>query len=293
MLFIALILLAETSQAFVTVKGYNGVYGYPHHGYAYGHPITALNSVGRGYYSSPYSHYSSAYPAPLGPPVENYDAAPIDAYTPVLPDAHDYAPVDYAEPIAADPVIQAYTSSGAVLEAVPAVPELHHSVSYINEAAAAPLVEEPLPTISYAAADAAPAVTVHHAAAPAPVYAAAPAPVHAAVDPAPVYAAAPAVAAPVAVHAVAEAPVAVHHAAAPVEVHAVDAPIEVVRDADSFQFHAQDELGNVEYGYKNANSAKHETTSADGFVRGTYSYLDEAGAHTITYVADDWGFRLV
>ena len=37
--------------------------------------------------------------------------------------------------------------------------------------------------------------------------------------------------------------------------HLPPAPLSV---ATSRQFHAQDELGNHEYGYSNANSAKHE-----------------------------------
>jgi len=94
----------------------------------------------------------------------------------------------------------------------------------------------------------------------------------------------------VVVAAVPEQPVAVP---APAVHVAQVAPVQVNHEADSFQFHAQDEHGNTEYGYSNQNSAKHETSSADGTVRGTYSYLDDAGHHTINYVADDWGFRLV
>ena len=54
----------------------------------------------------------------------------------------------------------------------------------------------------------------------------------------------------------------------------------------------KDEFGNSEYGYRNINSAKHEVSS-NGIVRGSYSYLDDSGHHTVNYVADDWGFRLV
>jgi len=59
------------------------------------------------------------------------------------------------------------------------------------------------------------------------------------------------------------------------------------------QFHAQDESGNHEYGYQNVNSAKHEVGSADGGVRGSYSWWDEAGHHTVHYVADQEGFRII
>merc|ERR1711997_1136951 len=60
----------------------------------------------------------------------------------------------------------------------------------------------------------------------------------------------------------------------------------------SSQYHAQDELGNHEYGYSNANSAKHEVRDQTG-VRGTYSWRDEAGHHTVHYVADHRGFRII
>ena len=40
------------------------------------------------------------------------------------------------------------------------------------------------------------------------------------------------------------------------------------------------------------NSAKHEVGSAHG-VRGSYSWRDEAGYHTVNYVADEDGFRIV
>jgi len=59
------------------------------------------------------------------------------------------------------------------------------------------------------------------------------------------------------------------------------------------KFHAQDESGNHEYGYQNVNSAKHEVGSADGGVRGSYSWWDEAGHHTVHYVADQEGFRII
>jgi hypothetical protein len=67
----------------------------------------------------------------------------------------------------------------------------------------------------------------------------------------------------------------------------------VVSGPISSQYQAQDELGNIAYGYSNINSAKHEQGNAAGAVAGTYSYNDEAGTHTVSYVADDFGFRLV
>merc|ERR1711970_401649 len=154
----------------------------------------------------------------------------------------------------------------------------------------------------YAAAYAAPAVTAVDAkfaygapvtalnagpltagpvAAAAPVVAAAPA-----VAAAPVaYAApAPAIAAP----AIAAAPAA--YAAAPV---AVAAPVAApVAGPVSSQFQAQDEFGNLAYGYQNINSAKQEQGNTYGGVTGSYTYADEAGVHTVNYVADDFGFRV-
>merc|ERR1712117_18245 len=61
----------------------------------------------------------------------------------------------------------------------------------------------------------------------------------------------------------------------------------------SSQFQAQDEFGNLAYGYQNINSAKQEQGNALGGVTGSYTYADEAGVHTVNYVADDFGFRVV
>merc|ERR1719410_2474816 len=40
------------------------------------------------------------------------------------------------------------------------------------------------------------------------------------------------------------------------------------------QFHAQDEFGNLNYGYANINSAKQEVGNTYGGVSGGYSYVD-------------------
>merc|ERR1712112_510097 len=122
---------------------------------------------------------------------------------------------------------------------------------------------------------AAPAATATYAAA-APVVAAAPAiaaPVATAT-----YAAAPAIAAPVATTTYAAAAPAI--AAAPVAA------------TYGSQFQAQDEFGNIAYGYQNINSAKQESGNAYGGVTGSYTYADEAGVHTVNYVADALGFRV-
>merc|ERR1712013_35410 len=117
----------------------------------------------------------------------------------------------------------------------------------------------------------APIVGAQYAAAYAPAVAAAPA----------AYAAAPA--------AYAAAPVAV--AAAPAAYAAAPLAAPVAGPVSS-QFQAQDEFGNLAYGYQNINSAKQEQGNAYGGVTGSYTYADEAGVHTVNYVADDFGFRV-
>merc|ERR1711942_626442 len=87
--------------------------------------------------------------------------------------------------------------------------------------------------------------------------------------------------------AVAAAPAA--YAAAPVAVAPLAAP---VAGPVSSQFQAQDEFGNLAYGYQNINSAKQEQGNAYGGVTGSYTHADEAGVHTVNYVADDFGFRV-
>merc|ERR1712058_36573 len=99
-----------------------------------------------------------------------------------------------------------------------------------------------------------------------------------------------------AVPAVAAAPVAVAaspaaYAAAPVAVAAAPLAAPVAGPVSS-QFQAQDEFGNLAYGYQNINSAKQERGNTYGGVTGSYTYADEAGVHTVNYVADDFGFRV-
>merc|ERR1712076_207988 len=79
-------------------------------------------------------------------------------------------------------------------------------------------------------------------------------------------------------------------APAPYSTHAVQA---VPAAATSSQYHAQDEFGNVSYGYKNPNSAKDEKRDAYGNAVGAYSYIDATGVpKQLSYVADDFGFRV-
>jgi hypothetical protein len=71
---------------------------------------------------------------------------------------------------------------------------------------------------------------------------------------------------------------------------ALAAPLQ----APSSQFQAQDELGNINYGYANINSAKHEVGNAYGGVTGSYSYVDANGLpQRVDYIADELGFRVV
>merc|ERR1712032_908386 len=59
------------------------------------------------------------------------------------------------------------------------------------------------------------------------------------------------------------------------------------------QFHAQDEFGNLNYGYSNLNSAKAEAGNTYGGVHGGYSYVDANGVlQQVQYVADAAGFRV-
>ena len=60
------------------------------------------------------------------------------------------------------------------------------------------------------------------------------------------------------------------------------------------QHHAQDELGQYEYGFNTGNIAKQELKTADGVTRGSYSYVDANGVlQTTNYISDDvFGFRV-
>merc|ERR1712018_815350 len=59
------------------------------------------------------------------------------------------------------------------------------------------------------------------------------------------------------------------------------------------QFHAQDEFGNLNYGYSNLHSAKAEAGNTYGGVSGGYSYVDANGVlQQVQYVADAAGFRV-
>merc|ERR1711868_15510 len=167
----------------------------------------------------------------------------------------------YAPAVAAVDAKFAYGAPVTALNAGPLTAGPIAAAPAVASYAAAPAIAAAPAVASYAAA--APAI----AAAPVAAYAAAPAVAQVAA-----YAAAPAVAA---------APVAATYAAA--------APIAAPA---SSQFQAQDEFGNIAYGYQNINSAKQESGNAYGGVTGSYTYADEAGVHTVNYVADGLGFRV-
>merc|ERR1712055_955476 len=176
------------------------------------------------------------------------------------PYAPAYANVEarfaYNQPITA--INAGPLTAGPVAAAVPAYTAAAPAAAVPAYTAAAPVIGA-----QYAAAYSAPAITApavagayYGAAAPAAYGAAAPVAYYAA---APVVAAAPTIAAP---------------------------------SVTSSQFQAQDEIGNIAYGYQNINSAKQERGNVNGGVEGSYTYVDEAGSHTVNYIADDYGFRV-
>merc|ERR1712039_266672 len=89
---------------------------------------------------------------------------------------------------------------------------------------------------------------------------------------------------------------AVTYAAAPAPVAATVAPVTYAAPIAPYvgsQFHAQDEFGNLNYGYSNLNSAKAEAGNTYGGVSGGYSYVDANGVlQQVQYVADVAGFRV-
>ena len=60
------------------------------------------------------------------------------------------------------------------------------------------------------------------------------------------------------------------------------------------QYHAQDTLGQFNFGYANTNQIRTESRLLDGSVRGSYSYLDPNNKVVrVVYIADDEGFRVL
>ncbi len=83
-------------------------------------------------------------------------------------------------------------------------------------------------------------------------------------------------------------------AGAPIIQAAAPAPVVAAAPLNpSSQFQAQDEFGNVQYGYSNVNSQKHEVGNTYTGVQGSYSYVDANGVvQTTNYIADGLGFRV-
>merc|ERR1712128_164341 len=164
----------------------------------------------------------------------------------------------YAAPYAAG------YAAGPVATAVDAKFAYGAPITALN---AGPLTAGPVAAAPALAATA-PIVGARYAAAYTPALAAAPV----------AYAAAPAAYAPYAAAPAAYAAAPVAYAAAPIA-----APIA---GPVSSQFQAQDEFGNVAYGYQNINSAKQEQGNAYGGVTGSYTYADEARVHIAAPVVD-------
>merc|ERR1711936_1219152 len=81
-------------------------------------------------------------------------------------------------------------------------------------------------------------------------------------------------------------------AAAPVAYAA--APVHVAPAAvQGSQYHAQDDAGQYSFGYNDGSSVKREIMTADGVIRGAYSYVDSDGiVQNVNYIADALGFRV-
>merc|ERR1712126_148442 len=80
--------------------------------------------------------------------------------------------------------------------------------------------------------------------------------------------------------------------AAPAPVAAAAPLAAVSAETTSSQFRAEDEEGNTSYGYQNINNAAQQSGNALTGVQGSYSFRDEAGLHTVSYVADALGYRV-
>ena len=59
------------------------------------------------------------------------------------------------------------------------------------------------------------------------------------------------------------------------------------------QYHAQDDFGQCSFGFASPYQTKSELTTADGIVKGAYSYVDSNGViQSVNYIADALGFRV-
>merc|ERR1711981_1545836 len=69
--------------------------------------------------------------------------------------------------------------------------------------------------------------------------------------------------------------------------------LPVVEAAPSSQYHAQDDVGQYNYGFSSQDQTKSEIKTADGVTRGAYSYVDANGiVQTVNYISDAMGFRV-
>ena len=69
--------------------------------------------------------------------------------------------------------------------------------------------------------------------------------------------------------------------------------VPIAAAAEGSQYHAQDDFGQYSFGYSDGNSVKQEVKTADGVIRGAYSYVDSDGiVQTVNYIADALGFRV-
>merc|ERR1719500_631686 len=86
------------------------------------------------------------------------------------------------------------------------------------------------------------------------------------------------------------------HVAAPtpiVQVASIPVAPVAATTAVGSQYHAQDDIGQYNYGYSDGNSIKQEIKTTDGVVRGAYSYVDADGiVQQVNYIADALGFRV-
>merc|ERR1712227_487094 len=98
-------------------------------------------------------------------------------------------------------------------------------------------------------------------------------------------------AAPVAAPVVQVAPVATPVVQAAPVAYVQTAPVAAAPTPEGSQYHAQDDYGQYSFGYADGNSVKQEIKTADGVVRGAYSYVDSDGiVQTVNYISDALGF---
>ena len=70
-------------------------------------------------------------------------------------------------------------------------------------------------------------------------------------------------------------------------------PAHAVAQSPSSQYHAQDNVGQYNFGFTSPDQTKQEVKTADGVIRGAYSYVDANGiVQSVNYIADALGFRV-